>query len=119
MRSLGLRPSEVRATGGGSKSRLWLQVTADILQTPVMTLREPEAAALGGALQAIWCHLRENGAAASIREVTASRVSLGKGAARPEPKNAGVYQALQERFNSLWRRLEPEFRAHRRAAGSF
>jgi len=30
MRSLGLKPSEIRATGGGAKSRLWLQIVADV-----------------------------------------------------------------------------------------
>jgi len=117
MRTLGLKPSQIRATGGGAKSRLWLQITADVLGTPVVTLKEPEAAALGGALQAVWCHLNEKGAAASIRDVAAERVSLGREAARPDPKNAAVYAALQERFNSLWRRLEPEFLARRQAAG--
>ncbi len=118
MRALGLRPSEIRATGGGSKSRLWLQIAADVLRTPVVTLKEPEAAALGGALQSIWCHLRESGAPTSIREVAAGRVSLGQAAARPEPNSAAVYEALQDRFNSLWRRLEPEFRARRQPAGT-
>ena len=117
MRALGLRPSEIRATGGGAKSRLWLQVAADILQTPVVTLKEGEAAAFGGALQSIWCYLREKGTPATVREVASSRVSLDKLAARPEPKNAAVYEALQERFNSLWRTLEPEFRAQRKTAG--
>jgi len=119
MRSLGLRPDEIRATGGGSKSRLWLQVAADILQTPVVTLKEQEAAALGGALQSIWCYLLERGQKAGIREITGSRVSLDRLAAAPDPKSAGVYGVLQERFNSLWKTLEPEFRAQQKVSGSF
>ncbi len=119
MRALGLRPSEIRATGGGSKSRLWLQVVADVLRTPVVTLKEKEAAAYGGALQSIWCYLLEKGGKVRIRDITGSRVSLDKLAARPEPENAAVYEALQERFNSLWRTLDPEFRAQHKAAGRF
>ncbi len=115
MRSLGLRPAEVRATGGGAKSRLWLQIVADILGTPVVTLKEREAAAYGGALQAIWCYLRDKGRPADIRDITSARVSLDRLAA--EPANAGTYAALQERFNSLWRTLGPEFKAHEKASG--
>ena len=117
MRSLGLESGEIRATGGGSKSRLWLQIAADILQTPVVTLKEQEAAAYGGALQSIWCYLREEGQKPAIREITGTRVSLDKLAAEPDPKNAGTYRALQERFNSLWKTLEPEFKAQQKVSG--
>ena len=117
MRSLGLESGEIRATGGGSKSRLWLQIAADILQTPVVTLKEQEAAAYGGALQSIWCYLREEGQKPGIREITGTRVSLDKLAAEPDPKNAGTYRALQGRFNSLWKTLEPEFKAQQKVSG--
>ena len=114
MRDLGLRPNEIRATGGGSKSRLWLQIAADILGTPVVTLKEQEAAAYGGALQSIWCYLQDNGQKAHIREITAARVSLDRLAAEPEPKRSGMYETLEQRFNSLWKTLEPEFKARQK-----
>jgi len=119
MMALGLKPNEIRATGGGSKSRLWLQVAADILRTPVATLREQEAAAYGGALQSIWCYLLERGGKASLRDITGTRVTLDKLAATPDEKNADVYAVLQERFNSLWKTLEPEFKAQQKASGRF
>jgi xylulokinase len=119
MRTLGLKPDEIRATGGGSKSRLWLQLAADILRTPVVTLREQEAAAYGGALQSIWCYLLEKGESVTIRDITGTRVALDRLAATPDPKNADVYEALQERFNSLWKTLDPEFKAQQKASGRF
>jgi len=119
MRALGLRPAEIRATGGGARSRLWLQIAADILGTPVVTLREQEAAAYGGALQSIWCYFLEKGERVRIGELTDRFVALDRLAARPDPKNAPVYEALQERFNSLWRTLVPEFRARRKESGRF
>jgi xylulokinase len=119
MRALGLKPGEIRATGGGSKSRLWLQIAADILRTPVVTLKEQEAAAYGGALQSVWCWHLERGEKVRIGEITAARVALDRLAAAPDPKSSGVYRVLQERFNSLWKALEPEFRAQKRASGSF
>jgi len=117
MKELGLKPAEIRATGGGAKSRLWLQVVADIFGTPVVTLREQEAAAYGAALQSIWNWALAKGEKTTIAEITGSRVAKDRLAARPDPRNAALYADLQGRFNSLWKRLTPEFAARR--AGAF
>jgi len=113
LRELGLKPTEIRATGGGARSRLWLQVAADVLRTPVVTLEEEEAAAYGGALQAVWCYLLDKGEKASIASIAGSWVKKARLAARPVNRNSVVYRILQERFNSLWRTLAAEFEAHR------
>lgn len=113
MRRLGLEPGEIRATGGGAKSRLWLQLATDILGVPVVTLEEQEAAAFGAALQSIWCYLSETGEKVEISDITEERVALGRLSARPDPANAALYASLQDRFNSLWKRLVPEFKARR------
>ncbi len=110
MRELGLEPDEIRATGGGAKSRLWLQIAADVFQTPVVTLREEEAAALGAALQSVWCYLLEKGQNVPVREITAGRVAKGKAVFKPARGNVRVYGVLQKRFDSLWKRLVPEFK---------
>ncbi len=109
MRALGLNPTEIRATGGGSRSRLWLQIVADVFRTPVATLREQEAAAFGGALQAIWTWKRENGEETPIAEIAASMVKTGRTTVRPNPETERLYEDLQGRFDSLWRSLAPEF----------
>jgi xylulokinase len=116
MRSLGLSPAEIRATGGGATSKLWLQVAADVLQTPVEALEEQEAAAFGAGLQAVWCHLRENGEDVSIAEVVKARVRLAGKTIKPSPLNSRLYSELQARFNSLWKSLEKEFRQHRKVS---
>ena len=113
MRGLGLRPSEIRATGGGAKSRLWLQIVADVFGTPVVTLRETEAAAYGAALQSVWNWRLAAGERVEIREIAAAWVAKGRLAAEPDPKNAALYADLQGRFDSLWKRLTPEFEARR------
>lgn len=109
LRELGLRPTEIRATGGGAQSRFWLQTVADVFQTPVRTLQEQEAAAYGGALQAIWCRKREQGEDVSIADLAASHIKTGKTVVEPDPGKAGLYAALQAHFNSLWKVLAPEF----------
>jgi xylulokinase len=113
MRSLGLRPSEIRATGGGAKSRLWLQIVADVFKTSVVTLAEQEAAAYGAALQSIWAYENEKGRRAGIGDIVAERVRRAKTTVEPERKNLALYDSLQERFNSLWKTLVEEFKAHR------
>ena len=50
--SLGLEPSEIRLTGGGSKSATWRQISADAFGVPVVALATAEGAGLGGAIQA-------------------------------------------------------------------
>jgi sugar (pentulose or hexulose) kinase len=48
----GVNIKEFIAVGGGAKSRLWLQIKADILERPVKTLKVREAACLGAAILA-------------------------------------------------------------------
>ncbi len=51
---LGLEPSEIRLTGGGSKSAVWRQISADVFGVPVVGLATAEGASLGGAIQAAY-----------------------------------------------------------------
>jgi len=117
MMSLGLIPRQLRATGGGARSRLWLQIVADIFHLPVETLVEPESAALGAALQAVWCYKREHGQDISITAVAKDGVHPADRAVEPEAGHFDIYETLQGRFNSLWRSLEKEFREHRKVQG--
>src|SRR5262249_3269099 len=48
----GLSTKRVFGGGGGSKSRLWLQIHADVLGQPIHLPQESEACALGSALVA-------------------------------------------------------------------
>jgi xylulokinase len=115
MRELGLRPAEIRATGGGAKSRLWLQIVADVFGTPVVTLKEAEAAAYGAALQAVWNWRLAWGETIGISDIAAKWVAAGRTAVEPERKNRILYRDLQARFNGLWKRLVPDFETRRGA----
>jgi xylulokinase len=50
VRGLGVAPTEVRATGGGASSELWLQLQADVYGTPIHRMAVEEGAAYGAAL---------------------------------------------------------------------
>jgi len=61
MRDLGIKPHEIRLTGGGSKNRLWRQIAADIFNVEVVCPTVDEGAAYGAALQALWTYLNYEG----------------------------------------------------------
>ncbi|PRW34012.1 Xylulokinase [Chlorella sorokiniana] len=56
MKDYGLAATELRVVGGGSQNRLWRRIVADAFQLPLRFPAEPEAAALGAALQAAAVH---------------------------------------------------------------
>ncbi|MDI6848714.1 MAG: xylulokinase [Candidatus Saccharicenans sp.] len=114
LKALGLRPSEIRATGGGARSRTWLQIVADVLEAPVVTLKEPESAAYGAALQAIWCLRRQETSDLKISELTRELVKKDSLTIFPEAEHSALYRELQVRFNSLWQKLASEFSEQRR-----
>ncbi|MCJ7580414.1 MAG: xylulokinase [Candidatus Aminicenantes bacterium] len=106
MKSLGINPEEIRATGGGSRSRIWLQIVANIMQIPVATLQEKEAGAFGAAIQSIWSYYSHTrGESVPIKELTDMMVKKEQEIVEPEPKTFPLYEHLQERFNSLWHKL--------------
>jgi sugar (pentulose or hexulose) kinase len=81
----------------------------------VVTLKEPEAAAYGAALQAVWNWRESEGEKADIAAIAAKWVAKGRLAAEPNPKSTARYAEIQARFNDLWRRLVPDFEARRKA----
>ena len=50
LREAGIALSPLRATGGGARSRVWLQMKADMLNLPVNALQTSEAGGLGSAM---------------------------------------------------------------------
>ena len=122
LRSLGLNLSEIRATGGGARSRSWLQISADILQTPVVRLTENEAAAFGAAIQSLWTYFNSTGQRVAIDDMTRDMVKAAGPSIDPDPETRLLYRELQDRFDSLRSTLTPEFekqdeRADGRKAG--
>ncbi len=59
--SLGVKPTEIRLTGGGSQSAAWRQICADVFGVPVFALETTEGAALGAAIQAALDRARRAG----------------------------------------------------------
>src|SRR5215472_133668 len=93
---LGVKPKQIRATGGGAKSKVWRQIMADIFDTEVVTLKVSEGAAYGAALQALWCLKQQDGEKASITEITDQFIELNmEETTTPNQQNVKVYRELQ------------------------
>jgi xylulokinase len=98
---LGVAPSEIRLTGGGSQSAVWRQVCADVFGVPVVCLHSAEGAALGSAIQAAAAAERETGGASL--ETLADRLATLDESTRCQPRSSHVamYSAMTDRFLKL------------------
>ena len=97
LRSAGMHSADIRLVGGGAKSPVWRQLVADIMATPVVCTREPEAAALGAAIQAAWC--ADGGGPRRLEALCAGCVEVDD-STRCEPQAAQVeaYQRVYEQY---------------------
>ena len=111
---LGVTPTQIRATGGGAKSKIWRQIMADVFNTEVVTLKVSEGAAYGAALQALWCWRLQQGEQISISEITDQFVETNSAeTAEPNPKHVAIYrelQALQDKSSAALRQFFDEHR---------
>jgi sugar (pentulose or hexulose) kinase len=111
---LGVTPTQIRATGGGSRSKLWRQIMADVFNAEVVTLKVSEGAAYGAALQALWCWHGTRGDAVTINELTERFVKLNRAeTAEPRSDNVKVYAELQRLQDDLSKALRGVFGRHR------
>lgn len=112
---LGVKPAQIRATGGGARSKTWRQIMADIFNTPVVTLKVGEGAAYGAALQALWCWRLEQGEKLSIADITDQFVEVNSAeTAEPDANNAAVYRELQALQDEMSLALRTSFARHRK-----
>ncbi len=111
---LGVQPTQIRATGGGARSKVWRQVMADIFNAEVVTLKVGEGAAYGAALQALWCWRLQQGEKVAINEITDQFVEVNPAETTvPDSKHAKVYHQLQEVQNQMSTALLKVFKQHR------
>jgi xylulokinase len=112
---LGVQPTQIRATGGGSRSRAWRQIMADIFNAQVVTLKVSEGAAYGAALQALWCWRRQQGEDISMSDLTDRFVEVNeKEMAEPNPEHVAIYRELQALQDEMSKSLRGVFKLHRR-----
>jgi xylulokinase len=104
IRQMGVPVGEIRATGGGARSRFWRQMQADVYGQAVWTINASEGPAYGAALLAgvgagVWSSVPEASAAA-VR--TTSRTA-------PNRKSRAGYEARYPQFRRLYAHLKSDF----------
>jgi D-xylulose kinase len=115
LRELGVKPRQIRATGGGAKSKFWRQIMADVFEAEVVTLKESEGAAYGAALQALWCWRLQRGERVAIGDITDQFVQLNRAeTAEPISANVKLYRELQQMQDETSLALRGVFARHRR-----
>jgi xylulokinase len=120
LRELGVKPRQIRVTGGGAKSKFWRQIMADIFDTEVVTVKVSEGAAYGAALQAFWCWRQQRGERVKINDIATKFVRLNKTeTTRPAKAAVSVYRELQSIQDDLSLALRPAFARHRRFTDRF
>ena len=115
-KSLGFKAKEIRLTGGGSKSPLWQSIASNVMNLPVRIPSGAEAAAMGGAIQALWSLLRSGSTAEyakkiTIEALTDEHVALEGGATvRPDKKAASAYDKAYDEYSRYLGALGPLYK---------
>jgi len=95
--SLGIKVKEIRALGGGARSRVWKQIEADLTKRPVVTTMNEEAACLGAAILAG----KAVGLYKSIEQASESMVKI-KERFEPNSENSDVYDRSYDKYGKLY-----------------
>ncbi len=99
---------ELRALGGGARSRFWLSIKADVLQRPVIPVAVKESSSLGAAMLA--------GAAvglfSSLEEASTRMTRLAE-PVLPDAQTAPTYERGYQEYLDLYATLAPMFQRSR------
>lgn len=112
MRGLDVRPTQIRAIGGGASSDLWLQLQADVYGATVHRLAIEEGAAYGAALLG---HVAA-GTFADVSEAT-SVVRTLEQVTEPDPRRMEVYEETYTVYRSLYGTLRDDMHRLTELAG--
>jgi xylulokinase len=106
MSELGISATELRLTGGGSKSAVARQIICDVFGMPVTGFRVWEGAALGAAIHAAWTYCKAKGNPVPLEKLVKSTVKVDrKTCAEPRKENVALYAELRGRHADLTRKL--------------
>lgn len=93
---LGIRPPEIRITGGGMRSRLWRQITADVTGTPLLLTPHAEGGVIGAMMLAavgLGIYSDVPGAARALVQ-TSERIVPDPRTAEPYARYARLYRDI-------------------------
>lgn len=105
MAALGIPAHTVRSMGGGAKSRMWLQIKADVTGLAIETLEQQETAILGNAIIAAVAV----GAFQTLDQACAAMVRVS-GQIEPQPALHAAYAKAYARYCAVYDALDGLFR---------
>jgi xylulokinase len=114
--TLGFKAREIRLTGGGSKSPLWQSIAANVMNLPVRIPASGEAAAMGGAIQALWCLLKNSGEKAAGQKISIEALADGhvvlesSAVVKPEKKTVAAYDKAYSLYSRYLGALGPLYK---------
>ena len=94
---LGIKPNQIRATGGGARSAFWRQLLADVMSCPIVRTQADEGPAYGAALLAGVA----SGVYPDVAEATA-QISLRPDICEPNPSAARRYMDYYAAYRELY-----------------
>lgn len=107
-KALNFQAKEIRLIGGGAKSPFWRSLVANITGIPVRVPSGDEAAAMGAAIQALWCMERAAGLKSNIGELCDTHVVLEGGVlVEPDPDAVKAYDAAYSEYKKYLSALSP------------
>ncbi|MDR2418254.1 MAG: xylulokinase [Treponema sp.] len=108
---LGFKAREIRLIGGGAKSKIWQSIAANVMNLPVCVPKNDEAAAMGGAIQALWTLLKSASPDVSIESLVDEHVVLdGSATAAPDSDAVTAYNAAYQEYAKYLAALGPLYK---------
>jgi len=96
-RQAGINAQRIISIGGGAKNPVWLQMQADIFNTPVVSLKNEQGPAMGAAMMAAvgsgWFN--------SLKECADKFIGYGK-TYEPNPTNVATYARLFKLYQQVY-----------------
>jgi xylulokinase len=102
---IGYGPRRFLASDGGSRSRVWMQIVADVLQAPVRLIENAHGSAIGAAFVAAVA------SGGNVAWADAGRLARLGDTILPQPANAGIYDRTYRDYRALYAALRPFFHA--------
>jgi len=110
---LGFKAKTIHLTGGGAKSSLWQSIAANVMNLPVRVPSNTEAAAMGGAIQALWCLLKNTPGEAktTIKDLAEEHVVVEQEAMiKPDKKAVAAYHKAYAEYSRYLGALSPLYK---------
>jgi xylulokinase len=109
--ALGFKAREIRITGGGSKSPIWRQMAADIMNIPVKRPASSESGAMGSAIQALWCLSKREGKPVDIAKLTDEHIEINESESiAPDTIAVIAYNKAYAEYNKYLKVLAPLYK---------